>query len=411
MHFKVGQAFLILAFICTEAMAAEDPIRIGLIEALSGPMAVQGEYVSHHLHAAVDELNAAGGVLGGRKFEAVDFDSKLSPHEGLIALKNGLDKGIVYYTQGLGSSVGIAISEAIAKHNARNPQRPALFLNYGALDPALTNEKCHFWHFRFDPNTDMRVAALTAYLAGQPRIKKVYLFNQDYAWGHSVSRAARAMITARRPDIEIVGDDLHPLAKIKDFAPYVTKINASGADAVVTGNWGTDLTLLIKASEESGLRAQFYLLGTGLKGVPTAIGKAGENRLRIVMPFVRDAADLRHPAFADAFKKNYGEDWSFQSVRSIVRMLAAAMEKAKSADPLPVARALEGMRMQGDNGEMWMRAEDHQLFVPLYVATLARAGSKGVVHDWENTGFGFRADARIEARDFTLPTTCRMSRP
>ncbi|HEX7812597.1 MAG TPA: ABC transporter substrate-binding protein, partial [Burkholderiales bacterium] len=181
MHFKVGQAFLILAFISTEAMAAEDPIRIGLIEALSGPMAVQGEYVSHHLHAAVDELNAAGGVLGGRKFEAVDFDSKLSPHEGLIALKNGLDKGIVYYTQGLGSSVGIAISEAIAKHNARNPQRPALFLNYGALDPALTNEKCHFWHFRFDPNTDMRVAALTAYLAGQPRIKKVYLFNQDYA--------------------------------------------------------------------------------------------------------------------------------------------------------------------------------------------------------------------------------------
>ncbi|HEX7812618.1 MAG TPA: branched-chain amino acid ABC transporter substrate-binding protein, partial [Burkholderiales bacterium] len=336
---------------------------------------------------------------------------KSSPQESVLLLKQVTDSGIRYLTQGAGSNVAHALSEAVAKHNSRNPDASVLYMNFAAQDPALTNEKCNFWHFRFDANVDMKLEVITDYIARHKDIKRVYLFNQDYAFGQAISKAAREMLARKRPDIEIVGDDLHPLAKIKDFAPYVTKINASGADAVVTGNWGTDLTLLIKASEESGLRAQFYLLGTGLKGVPTAIGKAGENRLRIVMPFVRDAADLRHPAFADAFKKKYGEDWSFQSVRSIVRMLAAAMEKAKSADPLPVARALEGMRMQGDNGEMWMRAEDHQLFVPLYVATLARAGSKGVVHDWENTGFGFRADARIEARDFTLPTTCRMSRP
>jgi branched-chain amino acid transport system substrate-binding protein len=67
----------------------------------------------------------------------------------------------------------------------------------------------------------------------------VYLINQDYSFGQSVRAQARAMMKEKRPDIEIVGDELHPLLKITDFAPYVAKIKASGADTVVTGNWGS----------------------------------------------------------------------------------------------------------------------------------------------------------------------------
>jgi branched-chain amino acid transport system substrate-binding protein len=124
------------------------------------------------------------------------------------------------------------LSDGIAKHNVRNPEKSVLFLNYSGLDPEMTNSKCQFWHFRFDAHSDMRVNALAKYLRKQPAISKVYLINQDYARGQSVSRAARQTIVARRPDISIVGDDLHPLAKVKDFAPYVAKIKASGANRI-----------------------------------------------------------------------------------------------------------------------------------------------------------------------------------
>ena len=386
-------------------------LRIALLAPLSGPMALQGESVSRQLHAAVDDMNLQGGVFGGAMIEVVDFDDQLSPQQGLIALQSAVGRGIRFVTQGLGSSVGLALSEGIAKHNTRNPELPVLFLNYGGLDPDMTNSKCQFWHFRFDANSDMRVNALAEFLRKQPAIGRVYLINQDYAWGQSVSRAARQTIVSRRPDISIVGDDLHPLAKVKDFAPYVAKIKAAGADAVVTGNWGSDLSLLVRAGREAGLQVQYFVLGTALKGLPTTIGRSGEDNLKVVVPWVRDAADTQSARFADAFRAKTGDDWSFEQFRHMLRMFAAATNKAQSLEPLAIARALEGMRITGDTGELWMRAEDHQLFNPLFVATLARSGTKGVTRDWENSGYGWRADATIDAATFHVPTTCRMPPP
>src|SRR5260370_18235410 len=100
--------------------------------------------------------------------------------------------------------------------------------------------------------------ALTNYMKTAPAIKNVYLINQDYSFGESVRSQAKAMLAAKRPDIQIVGDELHPLLKITDFAPYITKIKASGADSVITGNWGQDFALLLKAAATSGLRVSWY---------------------------------------------------------------------------------------------------------------------------------------------------------
>jgi branched-chain amino acid transport system substrate-binding protein len=374
-------------------------------------MALQGESVSRQLHAAADDLNAQGGLLGAAPLEIVDFDDQLSPQQGLIALQSAIGRDIRFVTQGIGSNVGLALSDGIAKHNTRNPDRPVLFLNYGGLDPEMTNAKCQFWHFRFDAHSDMRVNALAEYLRKQPAIRKVYLINQDYAWGQSVSRAAKQALVAKRPDISIVGDDLHPLAKVKDFAPYVAKIKAAGADAVVTGNWGSDLSLLVRAGREAGLNVQYFVLGTALKGLPTTIGRSGEGNVKVMVPWVRDAADKDSARFADDFKQKTGDDWSFESFRHMLRMLAAATNQAHSVEPLAVARALEGMRLAGDTGELWMRAQDHQLFYPMFIATLARAGTRGVSSDWESSGYGWRADATIDPATLNLPTTCNMTRP
>jgi branched-chain amino acid transport system substrate-binding protein len=403
-------ALLLLAAACSGASAAP-PLRIALLTPLSGPMALQGESVSRQLHAAADDLNASGGLFGDALLEIVDFDDQLSPQQGLIALQSAIGKDIRFVTQGIGSNVGLALSDGVAKHNGRNPDQPVLYLNYGALDPEMTNAKCQFWHFRFDAHTEMRVNALAEYLRTQPAIRRVYLVNQDYAWGQSVSRAARQTLATRRPDIAIVGDDLHPLAKVKDFAPYVAKIKAAGADAVVTGNWGSDLSLLVRAGSQAGLNVQYFVLGTALKGLPTTIGRAGEGDLKVLVPWVHDAADARSARFADDFKRDTGDDWSFEPLRHMLRMLAAATNQAKSLQPLAVARALEGLRVAGDTGELWMRREDHQLFNPMFIATLVRSGAKGVTRDWEGSGYGWRADAKIEPGTLSVPTTCQMTRP
>jgi branched-chain amino acid transport system substrate-binding protein len=401
---------LVALLAATPALA--DNIKIGFMDPLSGPFANVGEHGAREALLVIEGVNAAGGVMGN-KLELVTFDSKSSPQEALIALKQMTDQGIRVFFQGNGSNVAIALSEAVAKHNARNPEQSIMFLNYGAVDPSLTNDRCNFWHFRFDADTDMKMQAMTNYMLGQKGIKKVYLINQDYAFGQGVSKAARAMLKQKRPDVEIVGDDLHPLGKIKDFAPYISKIKASGADSVITGNWGNDLSLLVKAAKESGLKADFYTYYAGIVGSPTAIGQAGED-VRQVSMWHSNVGDAASTALAEGYRKRFPDakdDFFFLSLKSGVEMLAKAMNQAKSTDPIKVGKALEGMKYAGVTGEMEMRADNHQLVQPLFISSFVKSGGKGAKFDVERTGMGFRTEGRIEAKDTSLPTTCKMERP
>ena len=396
----------------SSALAA-DAIKIGFLDPLSGPFANVGEHGAREALLAIEGVNSAGGVLGGRKFELETFDSKSSPQEALISLKQMTDQGIRYFFMGNGSNVAIALSDAVTKHNRRNPEQTILFLNYGAVDPSLTNDKCSFWHFRFDADTDMKMQALTNYMAKEKSIKKVYLINQDYAFGQGVSRAAKAMLAQKRSDIEIVGDDLHPVGKVKDFAPYISKIKASGADSIITGNWGNDLSLLVKAAKESGLKADFYTYYAGIVGGPTAIGQAGED-VRQVSMWHNNVGDAGSNALAEAYRKRFPDakdDFFFLSLKNGVEMLAKAMDQAKSTDPEKVAKVLEGMKFHSITGEDEMRADNHELLQALFISSFVKAGGKGVKFDVERTGMGFKTVGRVEAKDTALPTTCKMERP
>jgi hypothetical protein len=192
------------------------------------------------------------------KFEVTPIDNKLSPAESLNALKAAIDQGARYIVQGNGSSVALALSDAVAKHNERNPGKEVLYLNYAAVDPDLTNSKCSYWHFRFDADTSMKMEAMTTFMKEQkPTSRRSTCMNQNYSHGVQVAKYAKETLARKRPDIQIVGEDLHPLAQVRDFAPYIAKIKASGADTVITGNWGSDLSLLIKAANEAGYNGKF----------------------------------------------------------------------------------------------------------------------------------------------------------
>jgi branched-chain amino acid transport system substrate-binding protein len=391
-------------------MAAET-VKVAYVDPLTGPFANVGELGARHFLGVIEKINAAGGVLGGRKLELVQFDNKGTPQDSLIVLKAALDQGIRIITQGNGSGSANAIMDAVAKHNERNPDQAAIFLNYAAVDPDLTNSKCNFWHFRFDANTHQKMEAMTGYLAKQKDVKKVYLINQDYQHGHQVAKYATEMLGKKRPDVQIVGADLHPIGKVKDFAPYITKIKSSGADTVITGNWGTDLTLLVKAARDANLQTKFYTYYAGGIGTPTAIGDAGADRVIQVTEYHVNLQPNKGLQYAMDFKKKYKTDWYYERVNVQMEMLAKAINKAGALDPKKIALALEDMRHDSEAGEVWMRKDDHQLVMPMYLSIFGKVNGKDIKYDVEDTGFGFKTLATVPASEMAVPTTCKMQRP
>jgi len=395
-----------LALACGVVFAqAGQTVKIAFIDPLSGPFANVGQNQLRSWQFVADQLKNPAGV----KFEFVAFDNKGSPQESLTALKSAIDQGIRYVVQGNGSGAAAAILDGVAKYNERNPGNEVLYLNYAAVDPALTNERCSYWHFRIDADTTMKMEALTSFMKDQPDVKKVYIIGQNYAHGQQVSRYFKEDIARKRPDVQIVGDDLHPIGQVKDFAPYVAKIKASGADSVVTGNWGQDLTLLIKAAHDAGLNANFYTYYASTSGVPTAMAAGVGGKVRMVAYAYNS---LPGPAikFQDEFKKKFNDDWYTTATYTGVTMLSEAMARAKSTDPVKVAAVLEGMRFKSFNGDVEMRKTDHQLQQALYISEWRKADAKNP-YSVENTGYNFQVVKAIDSYVASTPTSCQMKRP
>jgi branched-chain amino acid transport system substrate-binding protein len=388
-----------------------DTIRIAFIDPLSGGGASTGEAALKTYQFIADQLNAEGGA-SGKRIEIVAYDNKLNPQESLTQLQKAIDAGIRIITQGNGSSVAAAITDFVAKFNARNPGKEVLYLNYAAVDPVLTNEKCNFWHFRFDASSDIKMEALTTFIKPNANIKKVYLINQDYSFGQSVRSEARRMLAVKRPDIQIVGDEVHPLQKITDFSPYIAKIRASGADSVITGNWAQDMALLLKAAADAGLQIDWYTYYAASTGGPIGIKQTGLNHR--VFEIAEGSANIPYApsqAFERALRAKYDIGLLYPRAVNEMRMLAAAIDQAKSTEPIKIAAKLEGMKFNVfDGGEGFMRADDHQFFQPIYIRSFGELAADEPF-DEEKTGWGWRVIAKINTGDTILPTLCKMNRP
>ncbi len=397
-----------------------EPIRLALIESLSGPFANTGEAVFRNLLWATERVNARGGVplpaaQGGARPLAIErHDSKGQNEEALSALRAAIDGGARVVMQGNSSAVAAVLVDAIAKHNERDPARRVLYLNYSAVDPALTNERCSFWHFRFDAHADMRMAALMQVLREDGSVRSAYLIGQDYSFGQAVLREARRQLAAQRPDVAIVGDELHPVGRVKDFAPYAAKIKASGAQAVITGNWGNDLMLLVKAAREAGFDGRFYTFYGNALGAPAALGEAGVGKVLAVADWLPNVPGPDSQAFYKSFRERFprpADDYVHMRMQLMIEALAQSMARAGSTDTVAVAQALESadVTLAGRRGRM--RAADHQFQQALVVGVMDRQGAPGVPFDVEGSGYGFRVVREIEAARAEQPAMCRMRRP
>ena len=405
-------AFAWIGLAASASLSRADTLKIAYVDPLSGGGASVGQVGLEHFQYIADQVNAKGGVLG-MKVEILGYDDKTNPQEALVQVQKAIDAGARIIAQGNGSSVGAAIEDFVAKYDDRNPGKEVVYINYAAVDPSLTNAKCSYWHFRWDANSDIKMEALTSYMKTRPAIKKVYLINQDYSFGQSMRTEARKMLAQKRPDIQIVGDELHPLLKITDFSPYIAKIKASGADSVITGNWGQDIALLLKAAADAGLQADWYTYYAGGAGGPTAIRQA--NLADRVFAMVEGFPNLDYAPAREAEKefraKLNGQSLWYPRVFNMMSMVFRAIEEAKSPDPVKFAPKLEGMKITTfDGGEGFMRAADHQFFQDMFVVTFGPLGANQPF-DEEHTGWGTKLAGKVPADQTVLPTTCKMQRP
>jgi branched-chain amino acid transport system substrate-binding protein len=400
-----------------QPVTAAQPIRVALIEGLSGPFANTGEAVFRNLVWASERVNARGGVKlpgGSRPLVIERYDSKGQNEDALSAFRSAIDDGITVITQGNSSATAAVLIDAINKHNEREPSKRVLFLNYAAVDPVLTNEKCSYWHFRFDAHADMRMAALMTVLKEDRALKSVYLIGQDYSFGQGVLREARRQLTAQRPDVQVVGDELHALGRVKDFVPYAIKIKSSGAQAVLTGNWGNDLTLLIKAAKEVGYEGKFYTFYGNALGAPAAIGEAGVGKVIAVAEWFPNAPGAPSENFYQSFRQRFPkpqDDYVHMRMQLMIEALAQSIEKAGAIDPVAVAARLESATVPFSSYTGTMRAADHQMQQPLMVAMMDKQGTPGVKFDVEGSGYGFRVIKTIDAARAEQPHSCKMVRP
>ena len=398
------------------ALAQAAPVKIAMIEGLSGPFGNTGEAVFRNLLWATERVNARGAL----KLELKRYDSKGQSEEALSMLRSAIDDGAQVIMQGNSSATAAALVDAINKHNEREPAKRVLFLNYSAVDPVLTNEKCSFWHFRFDAHADMRMTALMDVLKDDKAVKSIYIIGQDYSFGHAVAKEAKRQLGLLRPDMAVVGDELHPMGRVKDFLPYAAKIKASGAQAVLTGNFGNDLTLLVKAAKEVGFEGKFYTFYGNALGAPAAIGEAGIGKVVAVADWLPNVPNAASEAFYKSFKvrfPNPADDYVHMRMQLMVEALAQSIEKAAASnkagaiDLIAVASQLASAKVTFAGQTGVMRAADHQFQQPLVVGLMDKLGAPGVKFDVEGSGYGFRVIKQISAKAAEQPTSCKMVLP
>lgn len=403
-------ALSVIALALAGAVQAE-PLKIALVETLSGPQASTGLLYRSAVKYGIDKINAAGG-FNGEPLVLIEQDNQGGPAGASDKVKAAIASGAQIIIQGSSSAVSGQITEDVRKYNIRNKGKEVLYLNMGGEALELTGDKCHFYHFRFTSNAIMRVNALVKAMKETGDLgTKVYAMNQNYSWGVDMDQAIKA--DAAMGGYTVVDSILHDVNKIQDFSPYVARIKSSGAQSVITGNWSNDLLLLMKSTRDAGLKIRF---GTAFLDQPGNIGNAGETALGhyVAHPF-NNAVDVKTEKFADDYKAKTGHYPTYVEPNTIVGMdmLAVALKNTKSAggkvNVTDIAKALETVKIAGPLGDVSIRAADHQVEIPMVVSRV----EKGAKYKVDGTDMGFVPVKVFGAQEAINPvqTTCKMVRP
>jgi len=392
--------------------AHAEPVKIAVIETLSGGQAAIGKMFLTAINYGLMRLNDEKVWPDGIK--VLEYDNQGGPSEAADKVKAAINDGAHIIIQGASSAIGGQITDDVRKHNLRNPGKEIMYFNVGAEAMEFTGSRCHFYHFRWNGNAEIRLRALLTAMKDTKTLgTKVYVIGQNYSWGHDVERLVKEY--AKFGGYTVVGDVIHDVNKIQDFAPYVAKIKETAPDTVVTGNWSSDLLLLMKAAGDSGLKVRF---ATYWMDQPGNVANAGATAIGHfnVSSFYPEANGDATAKFADDFKAKMGQYPIFIQGHTVhgIWGLGEALKKLKpTADKKlsvkQLAFAMETVSFNTSMGEVAMRKEDHQALLPLVVATV----SKDAKYKVDGTDMGFKPIRLISGKEASSPvqTSCKMERP
>jgi len=391
--------------------AQAEPLKVALVETLSGPQASTGLLFRSAVRFGLDKINQDGG-WNDEPVELLEYDNQGGPAGASDKVKAAIADGARIIFQGASSAVSGQITEDVRKYNLRNPGKEVLFLNVGGEALELTGDKCHFYHFRFTTNAPIRVKALVRAMKSTGDLgQKVYSLNQNYSWGMDMQKSINAF--AQEGGYTVVGEELHDVNKIQDFAPYAAKIRASGAQTVLTGNWSNDLLLLMKAARNAELTVRF---GTVFLDQPGNIANAGETALGHYVANTFNMQENEKAAeFGEAYKAATGHYPAYIEPQTVfgVTMLGEALKATPgnggALDVTQLALNLEKTKIQTPMGEQTMRAADHQVQLPIVVSKVTKAAKYKV----DDTDMGFEPVMAFTGPDAVnaVEATCKMKRP
>lgn len=356
---------------------AAEPVRVGEINSYTGLPAFTVPY-RQGWQLAVEEVNAAGGVLGGRRIEVVSRDDGGKPEDAVRAAQELVSSARADLLAGTYfSHVGLAVAD-FARHEG------IPFVAAEPLSDALTWEKGNDWTFRLRPSTYMQAAMLVEEAARLPARRWVTVA-PNYEYGQSAVAVFRQLLKERRPDVEFVAEQWPALGKI-DAGATVQALAAARPDAVFNVTFGADLARFVREGSLRGLfegRAVVSLLTGEPEYLEPMKGEAPEGW--IVTGYPWEQIDTpEHAAFRRAYEARWKDSPKLGSVVGYVtfKAIAAAVEKAGSTDRAKVAQAFRGLRLESPFGPIEFRAIDHQATLGAYVGRTAVEGGKGRMVGW-----------------------------
>ncbi len=414
-RFLLITLFSLFFLIACEKKETTGPIKIAAIEPLSGPYAAVGKDIIDSITYSASVINKNGGI-NGRMIEIVPMDNAMKAEKTTELLRKAIDEGIRFVTQGGGSSHALNIIKQLEKYNSRNPGKEVLYLNNSAVTTSFTNEECTFFHFRFDSNVDMKVAGLVSHMSRDNSVKKVYLFNQNYVYGQTFRKTATRLLGKNAPNIEIVGDELiQPFGKVQDFNPYITKIKLSGADTVLTGNWGPDAFRFVNALKDAGVKVKLFGIYISQPSGMAAMEKnLLFNDVVVVKEFnpTNDKAPDWYKEYEKGHIESAGHTPDADRMRFMFEMFKSAIEKTNSFEPKDIAYALEGMEGKSvDGGKVLMRKDDHQIHFDMQALLVSEKADQSILYRNQDFDMSYVNVGDIPMEDITLDTSCDMKRP
>lgn len=352
------------------------PIRIGEINSYTAVPAFTVPY-RNGWQLAVEQVNAAGGVLG-RAVEVISHDDAGKPQDA-VRLAGELvgEQKVDLLAGAFLSNVGLALSDYAKQHRK-------LFVGGEPLTDAMVWQQGHRYCYRLRPSTYMQVAMLVddAVKLGARRWVTV---SPNYEYGQSLVKWFKLLLAARQPGVEFVGEQWPALGRI-DAGATVAALAQARPDAIFNGTFGPDLTNFVRQGNTRGLFEKRGVVSV-LTGEPEYLEPLGDETPEgwIVTGYpVESVTDPANTAFIAAYRAKFGELPKMGSVvgHALISSIVAGIAKAGSVDTEAMADGFKGARFGTPFGPVTWRAIDQQGTLGTYVGRTAMRGGRGVMVDW-----------------------------